>query len=161
MNDFRDWLQFELERIGASQRQLAGFMRIRPAAITEIFNGTRQLSADEAKKIAKYLDCEVGKVIGAYSEDPLISTSITNRGESPDSAKKVRKLPYNPLYDPAIAIQAVKETNQYIDAHRLRVYFNDATVVIWRVYRLLEQGEKVSNTLMEMFFEDIDTTDNS
>lgn len=170
MINFKAWLQLELKNKGKSQRSLAAFMGIRPAAITEISKGTRQLSAEEASLIANYLGCGVGKVLemyskkGAYINEPAGEKVITlypgEYNEVPEnevpkkSMIKCQSFNESPSstsdcgFNLRLYKQAVEAFEDYAKRRNLEFAEEYALGFIQNIYVLLKAGRKIDDNIL-------------
>ena len=129
--------------------------------LQKIEAGQRKIGDDRIKRLIKIFNCTYDELLSPNTDIDIREHSKNARRTFPKEESRIKKFPYNPIYRSDIAAEAMEEVNKFMETHRLGTYLNDATTVLWRVYRLLEKGEKVTDVLLEMFFEDIDTFDYS
>ena len=87
------WFQEALDRVGASQADLARHLRLAPSAISRMMKGERQMKLLEAVQIAAFLGVAQDDVLrhagGGAAEAPVVAASHGRRGRPPRVAAAI------------------------------------------------------------------------
>lgn len=162
--DFKTWFQLELKKLGKSQRGLAKRMNIRPAAITEILNGTRDLSAKEAGHIADFLGCNQENLLKLYSGKEVVfqtTEPIEKIGFLEPEAPKyqIEKKEDIPIIEKKFNWQlysiAMDSTEQFCKSKGISLEEEEAQDFIAKAYLRLKTGKKLDERALEIYYEDM------
>ena len=77
------WFQEALERVGATQADLARHLGLAPSAVSRLLRGERQMKALEAVHVAQFLGVAQDEVLRRAGEEPAPSMEPARRGRPP------------------------------------------------------------------------------
>ena len=93
------WFEQALNRIGASQADLARYLRLAPSAISRMLKGERQMKLSEAVQVAAFLQVSQEEVLRHAGDAPSLQSDDTRprrRGRPPRRAELAPPRPFPP-----------------------------------------------------------------
>jgi hypothetical protein len=93
------WFEQALNRIGASQADLARYLRLAPSAISRMLKGERQMKLSEAVQVAAFLQVSQEEVLRHAGDAPSLQSDDTRprrRGRPPRRSELAPPRPFPP-----------------------------------------------------------------